>query len=517
MPTQSDAMTFTTTPPDRRPTAELGADLVVGGTYSGSPLATKSFSGLVVGGRYFFDKGNSTALFTAMSDGRTALLASGMFVAGATYGYVSGTNGATVTATVKPVGAVPTTVSPEVIGPIPTFLATPLAKLVGTTPFRQLSVDAGGVSEPETGVANLGTTAATHIVGTGTSTRIQRNMARVDRVKIYVASVTNVTELRVSILRYIAPKMYVVGRSENFIGRVTAGAINTIELTSAIPNVKLGDYICVSIAASGGGGNYLRSVTKATQSLWVVDSAELVDGTVQVGAGSFVSNTALPVKVYGPQADLIGAGDSLMSGEAASASLRDSKTDAAYTGLDMLKGLRESGWSVMNMGIGGETSTSLLARWQADVLDQKPLAVAVHSGGNDIGGISDLADLDDAKNTAIGNLQEMLDSAFSLGIKLIVVGILPRTSWCTEELYDISRARREINTALRGLVDSRYVGHALYLDPDPVVGSLYADGDAGNLDALNPTYAHTDDVHLNVAGQAAMSGAMIALCETYLF
>jgi lysophospholipase L1-like esterase/flavin-binding protein dodecin len=402
----------------------------------------------------------------------------------------------------------------------PAAPGTPAPSLVSLTPLsvspvRRERVLAGGIYAPEAGTANLGTASAKHILGTGTGTRVQRDMDYIDQVKFWVGSLTSVTGVRLTVFRFSNPNMLLVGQSENLLSRLTGSAINTVRLCQPIPQPRIGDYLCLSITASGSV-TFLRTVTATDQSLWVVDSASTAEGTISVGQGSFVASTALPLQVYGPPADLLGAGDSIMSGELASACLRSGKTDAAYTGLDMLAGLRAAGWSVANMGIGGQTSTQLLSRWQADVVEQRPLALVVHIGGNDIGNVSTLAELPAAKATIIANFETMLDYCAAAGVRIVVLGICPRSAWCTAPLYAISQARREINTTLRSIVATRYRGQAAYIDPDALIGANYAPGDAGNLDALAVANNGGDDVHLSAAGQAALSTEIAAVFDQWI-
>lgn len=86
-------------------------------------------------------------------------------------------------------------------------------------------------------------------------------------------------------------------------------------------------------------------------------------------------------------------------------------------------------FNYINKGISAQTTTQILARVDADVIDLRPAAVFVDSGTNEIG---------DGYASITANKKMLFDKIIDAGIKLYALSILPRdtslTSWDANDL-----------------------------------------------------------------------------------
>ncbi len=145
--------------------------------------------------------------------------------------------------------------------------------------------------------------------------------------------------------------------------------------------------------------------------------------------------------------------------------------------------------SVGNEGIASNTTTDVLERYDADVLDHPNLThVILYSGANDLGaGVGDDAD------TIVTNLKTAIDRAHAVGVKVIAATINPRSSFTP--LQNIQR--QIVNTWIRakGNCDGYCDG---FVDFDAAL--------AWPLDpnVMNPVYDSGDNVHPTPAGYKVM-------------
>ncbi len=75
----------------------------------------------------------------------------------------------------------------------------------------------------------------------------------------------------------------------------------------------------------------------------------------------------------------------------------------------------------INRGIGGQTTSQMVLRYQQDVIDLKPAAVLILAGTNDIAGNTGVI----AMEAIEANLRTMAELAQAHGIKVILASVLP--------------------------------------------------------------------------------------------
>jgi lysophospholipase L1-like esterase len=84
----------------------------------------------------------------------------------------------------------------------------------------------------------------------------------------------------------------------------------------------------------------------------------------------------------------------------------------------------------VNRGIGGQTTSQMLVRFRADVIDLKPKVVVILAGTNDIAGNTGPITLEDIES----NLASMADMARANNIAVVFASVLPVSNYWPE--YD---------------------------------------------------------------------------------
>ena len=142
----------------------------------------------------------------------------------------------------------------------------------------------------------------------------------------------------------------------------------------------------------------------------------------------------------------------------------------------------------VNRGISGQTTTQMVGRFRADVIDLHPRIVHIMAGTNDIAGNTGPTTLD----AIVANVETMVDLAQAHGIRVVIGSVLPARRFDWRPGVDPVAAIRDLNAALRALAGRRkltFVDYYAALD----------DGQHG----LSPANAQ-DGVHPTAAGYAIM-------------
>ena len=141
---------------------------------------------------------------------------------------------------------------------------------------------------------------------------------------------------------------------------------------------------------------------------------------------------------------------------------------------------------ILNRGIGGDITTHMLRRFEADVIQLRPRNVVILAGTNDVArmlGKSSDEQIVDTVTTAMGS---MMDSARAAGIQVFVCSILP-TNGDTKNHEGKALLIPRINVKLKAacaVKGCHYVDYAAHLaDAD---GALRKDLAR---DGLHPHYA----------------------------
>ena len=146
---------------------------------------------------------------------------------------------------------------------------------------------------------------------------------------------------------------------------------------------------------------------------------------------------------------------------------------------------------VANRGIGGDITSGVLYRLQADVLDLKPAAIVILIGTNDVGNNEDPADVADNLKSILAAIKK-----FNPNLKVIICKTMPRADGGPDANYPEKIQR------LNALV-------ADYVSKEPNFAvcdtySIFVD-DQGH--QISSDF-NTDHLHLNTAGYAVWKKAL---------
>lgn len=151
-------------------------------------------------------------------------------------------------------------------------------------------------------------------------------------------------------------------------------------------------------------------------------------------------------------------------------------------------------WDVINQGVNGERSDQILARFDRDVLDQRPAAVVIIAGVNDVYQGRPAAHV-------IAQLTAMYDRATGAGIPVIAGSIIPYDT-ATPDQND---RMREINDWIRAAASD--TPSIAFVDTRAAAAA------AGDPDRL---FESPDGLHPSPAGYRRMAEAIRPVIESIL-
>lgn len=99
------------------------------------------------------------------------------------------------------------------------------------------------------------------------------------------------------------------------------------------------------------------------------------------------------------------------------------------------------GSQVLNMGIGGNTTSQIKERWERDVSSKKPDLIIIHAGVNDVFSMQE--------SVTIRNIDYFIDYAISNGVKVVISNIGPDLQHNDESI----RKSKVINSHIKDLSD----------------------------------------------------------------
>ena len=247
-----------------------------------------------------------------------------------------------------------------------------------------------------------------------------------------------------------------VGASDDLIGLITANAVSTVTLPTPIA-VQEGDFVGYRIDGVNTTAWHAVTVT---------------------GPESRYTNATTPAAV-----------DFLWT-------IQNQATNTTSLTDTLSFNLETTLTTVVNHGEGGDNSTTVLARFQTDVVDLMPRYCIFALGVNDLGAMT--------VAQSVANFTAMYDLLVANDILGITTLVFPYTGGSNATL----QKRDQLNAALVTL-SAGYTGFRT-VDCGTLLGQFRAGGDAGNLWDLQAAYNSGDDVHLTSLGYAVAADAIAA-------
>jgi lysophospholipase L1-like esterase len=368
----------------------------------------------------------------------------------------------------------------------------------GSNPIKQIPAARGGL------VSCAGYTAIStdyglfnhhndqrHYFNLEQSTRIRQNGSIVS-IQLYISSLTGISNLFFYVWRYNGSTYDQVGK-EDIRSKLTEATTNTVVLTTPI-QVREGDF--VGVGGTGTDSTYRPYTVVAVSSgglFYCTSEAPAVTG-MDWGAKT-ASNNIIPIYCFMAPPQIVFIGDSITAGHPAHYSfIEATETTSLGSYIAYYLGAK-LGATYQNMGVGGQTSTQILARFTTDVVNLKPRIAVINCGVNDIsGGSISLA-------TYTSNMASMIKSCIDNDIVPVILAILPWTSGTDSQM----NTRDIWNGALKNLVAG--YPQAIYVDAGKYVGKSNSAGPSGNTWDIIGGY-NSDGVHFTAAGYQAIAQAI---------
>lgn len=153
-----------------------------------------------------------------------------------------------------------------------------------------------------------------------------------------------------------------------------------------------------------------------------------------------------------------------------------------------------------NRGISGQTSSQMLVRFRADVIDLHPQAVVILAGTNDI-----------ARNTGYISLEHIFDNIVSMaelaranGIRPVLCSVLPTRDFPWRRGLEPAQKVIELNAMIRAYAEREKIPYVDY-------HAVMSEPDGGMIAAYT-----TDGVHATAAGYDVMEQTVQAVLEKVL-
>lgn len=302
------------------------------------------------------------------------------------------------------------------------------------------------------------------------------------------------TSVTINIWRGPTNNATLIGSSNNIKADIASAPPNSIvEVMFAAPiqGVREGDYFSVCLEATEA----MERVVRRTGSVQSPGTKFVDDRTQDIGYNWDVRSSVdafIPLELLIQAPNIVGFGHSLMAGHGQHFSFIETQANVdlqTQIPHKIVAAFPAENWNYRNMGIGGNNSNVLLARFQQDVLDLHPRICLFLSGTTDI--FQSVS-----TEQFLANLTTMFDQCNANDIKVIAYKI-PPDSRQTDAQAD---KRRTINAAMDAFVTSH---NAMIIDVDDTMGVIRPS--TGELDDLNPLYDDGSGVHFNDAGHTAMA------------
>ena len=192
-----------------------------------------------------------------------------------------------------------------------------------------------------------------------------------------------------------------------------------------------------------------------------------------------------PIEIDMRSPDVIFIGDSIIAGHPGHYSFIENRSLTNLNSSCEFDFGKFSGLSYQNMGIGGQTTSQIRARFRYDVVNQHPKYAVIEGGVNDVGKASN--------ETILKNWDSMLLDCVNNNIQPIVLLILPG-------LYGNSTQTAQVNSINKQLIILARKYNAIVVDARDKLGVYNKQEDSWR---IKPEY-NVDNVHFNSLGYAVL-------------
>lgn len=377
------------------------------------------------------------------------------------------------------------------------------AAYLALTPNSDLSI-AGPYDVAIAGIGNwrIGTgNSSRDFITIGQKYRIRQN-GTISQIKIHTVSTNSLAGFYLKIWRKNGVNYDLVGVSDNLLSELVEGDTTTIDLVSPILGVQEGDYYGYRLESSDDSSIYQFYARTGITGVTSYNVNNITPSNIGYDwtAQTAVNGSVLPIELYIQPPQVAFIGDSIIAGHPGHYSFLETTvtTNIASTIEGQFGNL--TGYSYQNMGIGGQTTTQIAARFDSDIVALHPRAVVIEGGVNDIAGGSI------TKTTFLNNWTTMLDACRDNDIIPIVIPIMPWTNGNTTQMT----TRDDWNVSLVALAQT--YEDTIVADMSSAVGQYAADGPEGNLWDIKTAY-NADGVHFNSTGHGAIAAVLADALE----
>ena len=286
-----------------------------------------------------------------------------------------------------------------------------------------------------------------------------------------------------------------IATSENILTDAVEGALNEHTFTTQMP-VEYGDYIGFQAETTDTTTHVLRADTGlgVNYEFTRFDSGVAGDTLVDWDAQTRFSGLANPLSVYVDAPVYVPVGDSIPAGHRSNDTFLEAAGDVAPETTYPYKVAELLGWTHQNMSIGGQTTSEIEARFDADVISLLPSWVSVGTGLNDIDQLETLA----TYQTAV---KSIVSKCADANINLLFQCMLPWNAGTDDQM----RERDSWTAWLKSYVKDMPNVHTV--DAEYYMGVNRAGGTPGNLWDQN-LYADGDNAHWTPNGYTILANVM---------
>jgi lysophospholipase L1-like esterase len=306
-----------------------------------------------------------------------------------------------------------------------------------------------------------------------------RQTGEIRYIKLNCAAASHLTEYRLMIWRESKSESGyydLVYESPNLASQISDG-INTVWLNDSSANIKEGDFIGEKINGTVGDQFKMTSAGEI--------ASRFIPGSVSShqnwGTANFLTGINV-IDVYMKSPDVVFLGDSIFMGYPYHYGYIGVTANSNPNTTIESSFFNASNATYQNMGVYGDNTTQMRARFEKDVISIHPVSVIIEGGVNDVNqGIS--------SNTTLDNIEYMILNAKDAGIDVYLLLILPWSA-ATQEQSDA------INTLNEQYITLANEYGIQYIDLRPDVGTY----NSGTLKWSIKSEYNYDNTHFNLAG-----------------